>query len=154
MPNINVYLNFKGNTEEAFNFYKSVFGGEFCDVLRWKDMPASEGGCNSDEMGEMKLSEADHEKIMHIALPIGKTSILMGSDAIEAMLPKTVDGNNFSVSVSTDSKEQTDELFARLSEGGKPMMPPSEPFWGGYFGMLQDKFGIQWLLNYDAKQSN
>lgn len=150
MATINPYINFKGNTEEAFNFYKSVFGGEFNGVLRWKDMPKAEEveeGCGA--MGDFKLSEEDGEKIMHIALPIGKENILMGSDSIEGMGPSLIDGNNFSIALDTDSKEEAEKLFTALSEGGNAVMPLSDAFWGALFGMCTDKFGIQWLFNYD-----
>lgn len=146
MVTINPYLDFNGNAEEAFNFYKSVFGGEFAMLMRWENMPKSEG-CE-----EMKLAEGDGEKIMHIALPIGSGNVLMASDALEAMCPNRIVGNNFSISVSPESKEETETLFAGLSEGGTVTMPLADAFWGAYFGMLTDKFGIQWLFSYDYKQ--
>lgn len=140
MANINPYLNFNGNTEEAFNFYKSVFGGEFATVMRFGDTP----GCD-----EMPIAEADKEKIMHIALPIGNGDVLMATDALESMGQKLTEGNNFSISISVDSKEEADKLFNGLSEGGKVEMPLADAFWGAYFGMFQDKFGIRWMVNYD-----
>ena len=143
MAKINPYLDFNGNAEEAFNFYKSVFGGEFAMVMRWKDMPKSEGS------EEMKLAEGDGEKIMHIALPIGNDNVLMASDALESMGHQRIVGTNFSISVSTESKEEMEVLFAGISEGGTITMPLADTFWGAYFGMLTDKFGIQWLFNYD-----
>lgn len=142
MATINPYINFDGNTEEAFNFYKSVFGGEFVMVMRYGEMP----GC--DEMpADKQISEADKGKIVHIALPIGKGNVLMGTDALESMGQKLIEGNNFSISVSTDSKEETDQIFNALSEGGKTEMPLADTFWGSYFGMLQDKFGIRWMVS-------
>jgi PhnB protein len=143
MAKINPYINFNGNTEEAFGFYKSVFGGEFMAVMRWKDMPKSE------DCEEMKLAESEFDRIMHISLPIGKENVLMGSDAIESMPQKLIEGNNFSISLNTESKEETEKLFGGLSEGGTVTMPLDDTFWGSYFGMCVDKFGIQWLFNYD-----
>ena len=144
MATINPYLNFKGNTEEAFNFYKSVFGGEFAALQRFGNMP----GC--DEMPEGKqISEADKEKIMHIALPIGNGNVLMATDALESMGQTLIEGNNFSLSVSAESREDADTLFHGLSEGGKVEMPLADAFWGSYFGMTQDKFGIRWMVSYD-----
>ena len=140
MANINPYLNFNGNTEEAFNFYKLVFGGEFATVMRFGDTP----GCD-----EMPVSESDKGKIMHIALPIGNGNVLMATDALESMGQKLTEGNNFSISVSADSREEADKLFGGLSEGGKVEMPLADAFWGAYFGMLQDKFGIRWMVSYD-----
>jgi PhnB protein len=138
MTAINYYLNFNGNTEEAFNFYRSVFGGEILMVVRFKDTPEA-----------AKLSEEDANKIMHIAMPIGKGNILMGTDAIESMGHKLVQGNNFHLSVGTGSRDEADKVFAQLSEGGKIMVPMSDQFWGSYFGMFTDKFGIQWMVSYD-----
>ena len=143
MATINPYLNFKGNTEEAFNFYKSVFGGEFATVMRFGDVSQTEG-CE-----EMKVAESDLNKIMHIALPIGKGDVLMATDALESMGQKLIEGNNFSISIGADSKEEAEKLFNGLAEGGKVEMPLGDTFWGAYFGMLQDKFGVRWMINYD-----
>lgn len=145
MSAINPYLNFKGNTEEAFNFYKSVFGGEFATVMRFKDIPKQEG-CE-----EMNITGDDLEKIMHIALPVGNGNVLMATDAVGSMAEKIVAGNNFSISISAESKEEADRLFNGLSEGGNITMPLADAFWGAYFGMLTDKFGIQWMINCDNK---
>lgn len=134
---INPYLNFKGNTEEAFNFYKSVFGNEFITVVRFKDTP---------EAG--KVPENEKDKIMHIALPIGNGNMLMGTDALESMGQNVNFGNNFHLSVSTESEEETRKLFGALSNGGKVTIPLDKVFWG-YFGMCTDKFGVQWMVNYD-----
>lgn len=142
MVTINPYLNFSGNTEEAFNFYKSVFGGEFLMLQRFKDTP---------ETGEM--SEAEKEKLMHISLPIGKGNTLMATDALESMGHKVTAGNNFHLSVETESKEEADRIFKSLSEGGKVTMPQENTFWGSYFGMLTDKYGIQWMVSYTPKNS-
>ena len=141
MAKINPYLNFSGNTEEAFNFYKSGFGGEFAGVMRWKDMP---------DAG--KMSESDQQKIMHIALPIGKGNMLMGTDSLDSMGDKLTSGNNFNICIDAESKEEADKLYKGLSAGGKATMPMADAFWGAYFGMLTDKFGIQWMVIYDSKQ--
>lgn len=139
MATINVYLNFMGNTEEAFNFYKSVFGGEFAGgISRFKDTPHGDA-----------LSAADKEKIMHVALPVGKENVLMGTDLLESAGHKLIAGNNYSISINADSKEEADNLFSKLSEGGKIEMPIADTFWGAYFGMFADKFGIQWMVNFD-----
>jgi PhnB protein len=143
MATINPYLNFKGNTEEVFNFYKSVFGGEFATVMRFEDAPPC------PEMGE--LAAGDREKIMHVALPIGNGNVLMGTDALESMGQNMTAGNNFSISISTESKEETERIFNGLSDGGKITMPLAETFWSAYFGMCKDKFGIQWMVNYDKQ---
>lgn len=141
MATINPYLNFNGNTEEAFLFYKSVFGGEFELLQRYKEVP---------EMGT-NLKEDDKEKIMHVSLPIGQNTILMGTDVLEAYGQTLTEGNNFSVAIGTDSEAEADKLFNGLSEGGTITMPLQKTFWGGYFGMFNDKFGIQWMVNYDHK---
>lgn len=142
MVTINPYLNFSGNTEEVFNFYKSVFGGEFLMLQRFKDTP---------EAGE--ISENEKEKLMHISLPIGKGDILMATDALESMGHKVTAGNNFHLSVETESKEEADRIFKGLSEGGKVTMPQDNTFWGSYFGMLTDKYGIQWMVSFTPKNS-
>ncbi|MDP4117519.1 MAG: VOC family protein [Bacteroidota bacterium] len=140
MKAFNVYLNFKGITEEAFIFYKSIFGGEFLWLQRFKDTPEKE-----------KLSPAEQEMIMHIALPIGDGNILMGSDFLESMGHTFIAGNNFYLSVNTQSNEETDKIFSSLSAGGKIEMPLQDTFWGAYFGMLTDKYGIHWMVSYDKK---
>jgi PhnB protein len=142
MAKINPYLNFAGTTEEAFNFYKSVFGGEFATVMRFGDSP----GCD-----QMPIAEADKDKIMHIALPIGNDNVLMATDMVESMGPKLEEGNNFSISLSAESREDADRLFNGLAEGGKVEMPLADAFWGAYFGMLQDRFGIRWMVSFDPK---
>ena len=143
MATINPYLNFNGNTEEAFNFYRSVFGGEFATLMRFRDVSQAEA-CEG-----MQISENELDKIMHVALPIGKGDVLMATDALESMGQTLTEGNNFSLSVSADSKEDADRLFGGLSDGGKVEMPLADAFWGAYFGMLQDKFGIRWMVSYD-----
>lgn len=147
MATVNPYLNFGGNCEEAFDFYKSVFGGEFLTIMRFNEMPAEE----LDESHQM--AESEGEKIMHVSLPIGQGSILMGSDTPEAMGPVTM-GHNFSISIDTDSHEEATRLFEGLSAGGQVTMPLDKVFWGGYFGMLTDKYGVQWMISYDDSQPN
>jgi PhnB protein len=143
MAAINPYINFKGNCEEAFNFYKSVFGGEFPYVGRYKDMPPSEHN---------KMSEADADKIMHISLPISKETVLMGSDVGGEWAQHTVEGNNIQLSVNADTEEDAQRIFKALSEGGRVNMPLEKTFWGALFGMFTDRFGINWMVNYDYNQ--
>ncbi|MGV3642432.1 MAG: VOC family protein [Adhaeribacter sp.] len=140
MASLNPYLNFKGNTEEAFNFYKSVFGGEFLTLQRFKDTPDGD-----------KIAEADREKIMHVALPIGG-NILMATDALESMGQHLQVGTNISLSVDAASVAEAEKIFQALSAGGKVEMPLEKAFWGALFGMLTDRFGIQWMVNYDYNQ--
>lgn len=139
MAVINPYLNFSGNCEEAFNFYKAVFGGEFDDLQRFKETP-SEG----------HVSESEGEKIMHVSLPIGRGTILMGSDRPHGM-GQTVQGNNFNISIQTKSAAETSRIFNGLSAGGQVTMPLQETFWGATFGMLTDKFGVQWMVNQEHR---
>lgn len=140
MLSINPYLNFMGQTEEAFNFYKSIFGGKFTLFQRFSDVPGGE-----------KMSPADQEKIMHISLDIGKGIVLMGTDALESMGQSLTAGNNFFISISPETEDEANELFAKLSPGGKTIMPMDKAFWGAYFGMLTDRYGVQWMINYSPK---
>ena len=146
MATINPYLHFDGNAEEAFNFYKSVFGGEFAAVMRFGDASKAEA------CGEMKIPDNELNKIMHIALPISDGNILMATDRLEAM-GKLEAGNNFSISISAKSRDEADKLFSGLSEGGKIEMPLADAFWGAYFGMLEDKFSISWMVDYTPDQN-
>jgi PhnB protein len=146
MATINPYLIFNGNCEEAFLFYKSVFGGEFPYIGKFNDMPKDAEGCES-------ISEADKNKIMHISLPIGKDSVLMGSDS-NAASGAVAFGANVSISINTESKQEADKLFDGLSAGGNPFMPMSKTFWGASFGMFVDKFGIHWMVNFDETPNN
>ena len=139
---MNPYLNFNGNTEEAFNFYKSVFGGDFAFVMRFKDNP---------ECGEM--SADDKERIMHIALPIDGGGILMATDSLESFGQKLNVGNNFYISLSPETRADADRIFAGLSHGGDIETPMSEMFWG-YFGCFRDQFGVGWMLNVGNNTSN
>lgn len=141
MATISPYLNFDGNTEEVFTFYKSVFGGEFLALARFKEMP---------DAGN--IPEMERDRIMHISLPIGKGSVLMASDILPSMGHKLASGNNFYVSIHPESKEEAERLFNGLSAGGKIEMPLQDAFWGSYFGMFTDRFGIQWMVNFDYSQ--
>ena len=138
MTKVNVYLLFDGNCEEAFNFYKSAFGKKFEMISRFKDMPPQEG--------QPPMPVEDLEKIMHVSLPIDGDSVLMGSDGGSEWSKRHQPGNNFSVSVSTKTRKEADRLFAKLSEGGNVIMAMEDTFWGEYFGMFTDKFGIKWMM--------
>ncbi|GAB5524820.1 MAG: VOC family protein [Roseivirga sp.] len=144
MTTINIYLTFNGNCAEAFDFYKSVFGGEYPHVSKFSEMPPQEG--------MPPLSEADQNKIMHMSLPISKETILMGSDTAGPWAADYKVGNNFSISVDTDTKEEADRLMAALSVDGQVTMPMENSFWGSYFGMLTDKFGISWMISVVMEQ--
>jgi PhnB protein len=139
MATINSYINFNGNCEEAFNYYKEVFGGEFSMLSRFSEMPPQEG---------MELSEGDMNKIMHVSMPIGKEAVLMGSDVGGEWAPELRVGNNITLSITADSKEQADRFFYMLSEGGVVIMPMDKTFWGSYFGMCTDKFDINWMISF------
>lgn len=142
MPQINPYLHFNGNAEEAFTFYKAAFGGEFAMIVRFKDMPANP---------EFPISESESDKIMHIALPIGKYDVLMGSDTPEFMGKHIEQETRSKISISAESKDEADKLFNALSAGGSIEMPIADSPWGSYFGMFRDKFGIEWMVDYDPK---
>jgi PhnB protein len=142
MATLNPYLNFMGNTEKVMNFYKSVFGGEFTIFQRFKDIPGGD-----------KMPEEDQEKIMHISLPVGKGgSTIMATDALESMGQVLSFGNNFYISISTESEKEADKFFNGLADGGQVKLAMNKAFWGSYFGMLTDQFGIQWMISYDAAQ--
>jgi PhnB protein len=140
MALINPHINFNGNAEEAFNFYKSVFGGEFAMIVRFKDI--SNPG--------YPVSENDANKIMHIALPIGK-NVLMANDIPESMGHVNENENRSKIFISAESREEADNLFSGLSAGGKIEAPIGDSPWGSYFGMFRDKFGIEWMVDFDAK---
>ena len=146
MRKINIYITFNGNCEEAFNFYRSAFGGDFQFIGRYKDVPPGE---------KEKFRPESEEKIMHVSLPISKETILMGCDNADAKAGgTTVVGDNISISIDTDNKEEANQLFAALSIGGKVKMQMEQTFWGAYFGALTDQFGINWLINCDAKENS
>ncbi len=139
MAVINPYINFNGNAEEAFTFYKSVFGGEFAKVIRFKDL----------SFPEFSVAEHEANKIMHIALPIGN-SILMANDVPEKMGKVSETENRSKIAISAESREEADKLFNGLSQGGSVEMPISDSPWGSYFGMFRDKYGIEWTVDFDA----
>ena len=140
MAQINPHINFNGNAEEAFTFYKSVFGGEFAKIMRFKDIASP----------EFPVTENDANKIMHIALPIGK-NILMANDVPESMGRTNENENRSKISINADSKEEADKLFNGLSVGGKIEVPIADSPWGSYFGMFRDKYGIEWMVDFDPK---
>ena len=138
MALINPHINFNGNAEEAFNFYKSVFGGEFAKIMRFKDLAST----------EFQVSENEANKIMHIALPIGQ-NILMGNDVPESMGPVNENENRSKISISAESREEANKFFSGLSLGGNIEVPIDDSPWGSYFGMFRDKFGIEWMVDFD-----
>lgn len=142
MAQINPYIHFNGNAEEAFNFYKSVFGGDFAMLVRFKDM-SFEGSIATDE---------EANKIMHIALPVGNHNILMGSDSPSALGTHNENETRSKISIGAESKEEADKLFNGLSAGGQIEMPIQDSPWGSYFGMFRDKFGIEWMVDFDPRQ--
>lgn len=140
MALINPHINFNGNAEEAFTFYKSVFGGEFAMIIRFKEMSRP----------EFPIDAHEAEKIMHIALPIGK-NVLMGNDVPEKMGRTNENENRSKISIGTESKDEAEHLFNSLSAGGTIEVPLADSPWGSYFGMFRDKYGIEWMVDYDPK---
>ncbi|MDB5142448.1 MAG: glyoxalase [Mucilaginibacter sp.] len=137
MLRTNFYLHFMGNTEEAMNFYKSVFGGEFESFMRYSDVPGGE-----------KMQAYSQKKIMHAALPISGGQMIMATDTLESMERSVVFGNNYYISLEAENEAEVDKIFAALSAGGTIEVPLNKTFWGAYFGMFADKFGVQWMINY------
>ncbi len=140
---LNTYLTFEDNCREAFEFYRSVFGGEFTYILTFREGP--------EEMKEMEIPEDHLDRIMHVSLPIGN-SVLMGSDSTSSFSPPLAVGNNFSLSFEAESNEHADAVFAELSDGGTVNMPMADAFWGAYFGACTDKFGINWQVIAEQSQ--
>ena len=140
MVQINPHINFNGNAEEAFTFYKSVFGGEFVKIMRFKDISST----------EFPITENEANKIMHIALPIGK-NILMANDVPESMGQTNENENRSKISISAENREEADKLFSGLSAGGNIEAPIGDSPWGSYFGMFRDKYGIEWMVDFDQK---
>lgn len=139
MASVSIYLNFMGNCEEAFNFYKKVFQSEFTTpIMRMRDIP--------DSNFVNTLSESDKNKVMHVALPIVGGTVLMGTDMLKSMGHQLIQGNNITINLNLDSKEQADKLYQKLSEGGSDCVAPHDEFWG-YWGVCKDKFGIRWMFN-------
>lgn len=142
MPKLNPYLNFDGTAEEAFNFYKSVFGGDFAgEIHKMGNAPGTEN-----------LSEEEKNRVMHIALPIGN-DLLMASDIVPGFGQTLTVGNNNYVSIFPDSRDEADRIFKGLSEGGNIEMPIEDQFWGDYFGSFQDKYGVHWMINYNEESA-
>ncbi|HZY78204.1 MAG TPA: VOC family protein [Cyclobacteriaceae bacterium] len=131
------YLHFMGNTEEAMTFYKSVFGGKFLIHQKFRDLPGSE-----------RMPKQELDKIIHISLDMGNGNTLMATDALESMGQQLTIGNNFHICVHTESEKETDRLFNDLAAGGEVEMPLNKTLWGAYFGMVKDKFSIQWMISY------
>lgn len=140
MASITPYLTFTNNCEEVFEFYRSVIGGEFSRVVRFRDMPSEQ------------MPESAANLIAHIELPIGNGTVLLGSDAPEGFGPPVNAGNNFSLSLTAQSKEEAGRLFNGLSAGGNIIMPLDVSPWGSFFGMWQDKFGINWMVSYELEK--
>ena len=146
MAQVSIYLNFMGNTEEAFNFYKKVFKSDFLGPVMYnKDIPPSPGSPD--------FSEEDKNKVMHVCLPILGGTKLMATDMLESMGHRLQEGNNVTINLEPDSKEDTDRLFSALSEGGSDIAPMRQEFWG-YWGCCKDKFGIRWMFNYSEQAHN
>lgn len=144
MARVSTYLNFSRSTEAAFTFYKAVFGTEFSmPIGRFKDVPP--------QPGQPSLPEADKDLVMHVALPILGGHVLMGTDAPESMGFTVKQGNNVYINLEPDTRSETNRLFKLLADGGKVQTPLQEMFWGGYFGNLTDKFGVQWMFNCMSK---
>lgn len=143
MTRLHTYLNFAGNAEEAFDFYRSVFGGDFSSFVRFKDFPI-EG---------LEIPEEDGDRLMHVSLPVGEGSVLMASDALESLGQQVSPGNNAYVSVHPDSREEADRIFGALSEGAEVEMPIGDQAWGDYFGSLRDRFGVQWMVNHSPPEA-
>jgi len=144
MAKVSIYLNFQGNTEDAFNFYKSVFNTEFVGpVMYFKDMPAQEG--------MPPLPENEVNKVIHVCLPILGGTQIMGTDMLESMGHKLVVGNNTTINLEPDTREETDRLFKALSDGGSDIAPLQDMFWGSYWGCCLDRFGIRWMFSFTNK---
>ncbi|SMC53508.1 VOC family protein [Pedobacter nyackensis] len=141
MTTLNPYLNFPGTTEEAFNLYKSIIGGEITMIMRFRDMP------------DDKTPENEKDKICHISLKFPNGNILMATDTLESLGQKIILGNNFYLSLGVESEAEADRIFKELSPGGKVEMPMEKMFWGDYFGIVQDKFGTQWMITYTYPQA-
>lgn len=147
MASVSTYLNFPGNTEEAFNYYKSIFGSEFLGggIMRFRDIPPSPG--------HPPMAEEDKNMVMHVELRILNSHTLMGTDAPESMGFKVNFGNNSHINLQPDTRKETKQLFDKLSQGGKVSMDLQDMFWGDYFGSCTDKYGVQWMFNCNEKKS-
>ena len=143
MINTDIYLHFNGQCEKAFKFYQSAFGGEFITARRYKEMAGSD-----------KMGQADGERMMHISLKITPASTLMGSDLPTSEEKNFQLGNNYHICLQAETEKEADKLFQALSKDGKIEMPMNKTFWGAYFGMLEDKFGVHWMINFTYPMSN
>lgn len=141
MTRMQTYLNFAGNAEEAFEFYRSVFGGDFSSHVRFRDLP----------MEGVDIPDEDQDKIMHIALPIGEDDVLMASDTLESLGQQLVPGNNVYISVHPETRAEADRIFTALADGGEIEMPIADQVWGDYYGSLTDRFGVRWMVNHTAE---
>ena len=131
------YLHFMGNTEEAMNYYKNVFGGTFTIMQRFKDLPGSE-----------RMPKDEQDQLMHVSLDMGNGNILMATDSLASMGQSVITGNNFHICIHTESVNETDKLFNSLADDGTVEMPLNQTVWGAYFGMVRDKYSIQWMISY------
>lgn len=143
MTTVNPYLTFNGNCEDAFIFYKSVFGGEFSYLVRFKEMPS-----------ETPVPEEIKELIMHVSLPISNETVLLGSDSDPVFAPTITEGNNISLFINAETEDDAKRFFNALSKGGRITMPLEKTFWGALYGMFTDKFGINWMVNYDYNKND
>ncbi len=141
MKSLEIYLKFKDNCREAFEFYRSSFGGEFAEIQSFADGPS-----------DMRIDAKYNDRVMHVSLQVG-SSVLMGCDTVPGFGPPTEFGNNFAVSVQSDTREEADDIFVKLSDGGTVLMPMQDMFWGGYFGALTDRFGVTWNIHYASSDA-
>ena len=144
MTRLHTYLNFAGDAEEAFEFYRSVFGGEFSSLVHFRDMP----------MEGVEIPEEEQGRIMHMALPIGEDDLLMASDTLPSHGQELVRGNNAYISVHPGSREEADRIFTALSEGAEIEMPIADQMWGDYWGALTDRFGVRWMVNHSPPRDD
>ena len=144
MTKMNVYLNFEGNSEEAFEFYRSVLGGEFSAVVRFKDMP----------MEGVSIPKEDEDKIMHIGLVVGEGQHLMATDTLASLGQELTQGNNVYIMLNPDTKQEADRLFNGLSQGGTVEMPIGDQVWGDYYGSFTDKFGVRWMVDTPSQPTD
>src|SRR6218665_1182877 len=140
MAQLHPYIHFNGNAEEAFTFYQSVFGGALTKTMRYKELAST----------EFQIPEKEANRLMHIALPIGKNSMLLGSDVLEMMGQVNENDNRNTISINADNREEAEKLFNGLSAGGQVEMPMADGPFGAYFGMFTDKFGVQWMVQYES----
>lgn len=146
MASVSIYLNFMGKTEEAFNFYKTVFQTEFeGPLIRMSDIPP--------QPGMPPLAQEEKDKVMHVTLPILGGMRIMATDMLESMGHKLIEGNNVTINLEPDSREETDRLFSALSQGGSEVAPMRDEFWG-YWGCCKDKYGIRWMFNFEKNKQN